>query len=431
MDLSPVDSKDLPPKPLLKELPQLSLLEILEERQRSILSRLPKFAKLTIISAAAGFIVTFLVQWLTHTLPPQRYGLISLRQPTLGSIIASILSLFSVLVMWLFVVWSLAFIPFIAYHAYRSSQVSNTPLGTKAFRWIQLYASTFLPMAIFAVAWNSTPGKVDVSVSISSLKDMVLVILGAALISALLWGINRVVPTRLVAVRLSLLSSLLYASLFLAYGMGFSLASYSTLFGILFYLTFGSEQIEEMGRRVAFYDIDPKVADRLSDIAVRRQELRSTHDEIRASEMEAATKQLQRAQELRVAQIENDASLSEQLGDIHKAKTDFNRMTNEALLTMFNQKYSLLKDMYGILSKELSDRTEKEIPLRLETLKASTKDYTPKDLYEEMNRLIVQVNSGLEGLPESLEDLRNQMLTAVKEIEKQTQLLADEASSSK
>ena len=147
--------------------------------------------------------------------------------------------------------------------------------------------------------------------------------------------------------------------------------------------------------------------------------------------MEAATKQLQRAQELRVAQIENDASLSEQLGDIHKAKTDFNRMTNEALLTMFNQKYSLLKDMYGILSKELSDRTEKEIPLRLETLKASTKDYTPKDLYEEMNRLIVQVNSGLEGLPESLEDLRNQMLTAVKEIEKQTQLLADEASSSK
>jgi hypothetical protein len=421
---------ELATKPAAQENSQFGLLETLEERQRRILSRLPRFFKVTALVGTIGFLITSILQVLFGKIPKERVGLFSISQPTLGAIIAWLLTLFSILVMWLFVIWSLTFVPFIAYQAFRSSQKHRIPVGTKAFRWVQLYAATFLPMAIFAVAWNSAASGSFITAEITSLKETLLVVIGAVAVSGLLYLINYLIPTRLVAVRLSLLSSLLFTSLFLAYGWGYSLASYFTLFGILFYLTFGSSQIEETGRSITTYDIDPKVAIRLNEISTKRQELRTTHDEIKAQEMESEAKRLQHQQEIKSAQIENDSQLGEQLSHIHKAKTEFNRQTNEVQLSIFHKKHVLLSKMYEILSTELSGRMDEQIPKRIEELKNSAKDISPKDLYDQMNQLMNQINAGLEGLPESLEDLRHQMLDAAREIEKQTLQLAEESTKS-
>lgn len=403
-------------------------LQLLEKRQSEIMAKLPDYLRVTALTAIIGFVITSAVQWFFGGETSQNLSFPEISELSIGSIIAFVLTLLAVLIVWLFVIWSVSFIPFIAFHAHKSSRKFEVPVGTRAFRWIQLYTATFLPMAVFAVAWNSfaTLGN-DIEITISTVEIAILT-LGVAGVTAGLWFINRYIPGKYLALRVSLLSVVLYASLFLTYGRGYSLASYSVLFGILVYIAiFGSDQLEEVGRRIATYDIDPVVADRLDETTNTYQQLQSKYDEMYTKELESDALRQENEQIVRLTQIENETNLNMQLAEIRKSKADFNQLTNETQLKIYQAKLDALKQMYEVLSAELSDRIKVQIPQSLDTLRTQAQGYSARELQTVMAQIMNETDAALEGLPESLENLRTRMLEATREIEQHTILLADEA----
>lgn len=403
-----------------------SLLEMLYERQRRILKHLPNFARVTLAVAVMGFLATSIVQWFSGINPVERLGLVTLSQPTLGVVISFLLTLFSVLVMWVFVIWSLSFIPFIVYHAYKVSQQSKVAIGNRAFRWLQLYAATFLPMATFAVVWTSVPTENNVVFQLNSLSEIVLILSGTVVIALALWGLNSQIPPRFVAVRIALLSTMLYASLFLTYGLGYNLISYTTLLGILTYLTFGAGELEKVGRRLITYDIDPEIAEKISKLATKNQDVKSKKDEVRIRKVDLEITKIEQQYDIEAVQAENEAGLNEQLANILKTKADINKQTSQAKLRMLQQKYELLQSLHESLSKELEEKMEKALPEIIRQWKNDMKDATPGVLQDKMNNLLSKISYETAGIPESLDEVRNEMLQVTNEIQNQVQHLIEE-----
>jgi cold shock CspA family protein len=401
-----------------------SLLKVLEKRQRYLVSKLPVFFKYTVLLSVLGFLITSTIQFFTNDFSLEKTGLISLYQPTLGAIITIILNLFAVIIMWVFVVWSLVFVPYITYYAYKSSKEDNIPIGGKAFRWVQLYAATFLPMAIFAIAWSSySIENSELTLKVSTLNDIIVVLVGSGLVSGFIFVASKYIPSKMVAVHLAIFSTLLYITIFLTFGGGYGIYSYSMIFGTLIYLTIGSQKLEELGRRVATYDLDPRIADKLNEIAIKNQEIISASDEIRAKEVELQMKSELHSHNIRSDRMDNDISMAEQLSNINREKIEFNKLSNETLLNVFQQRASLIHNMYEVLASELSDRMSEEIPNQIRELQDNARNYTPDELQEKMKELMGHMNSSLEALPESMKQLQKEMLTAAKDIEKQTYLM--------
>ncbi len=407
--------------------PTDSLLEVLQERQESILSRLPNFAKVTIPIATLGFALTFVIKLFADTSFRAQVSNMLLSQPTPGSIIALVLSIVANLIIWVFVVWSLSFVPFIAFYAYKASRKGVASVVTKPFRWVQLCASTFLPMAIFATAWISfaNEGKSNVVVQITSVGDVIFVVFGTAFVVAILIAKNKWIPVRLAAVRLSLFSSLLYLSLFLAYGRGVGLASHSMVFGILIYIMFGSSQLAELARRITILDIDHEIAKRFDDLLNRHQELRSKQDNTYLMQKEHEAQSSQHQLDLTISRAGSDMDLEQQLAGIRKKKLSLNQKMNEVQLQIFEKKIQTLTDGFDILSSEFSERMGREIPQKLRDLKENVKTYSPQEIHTRLSLIMTEMNTSLEGIPESLEELRAKLLQTASELERQTRLLLE------
>ena len=406
------------------ETPRPGLLEMIENRQQEILSHLPGYVKVTGLLALLGFAITSLVQWVTDTMPEDYLGLITISSPTLASLITLFLSLFSILIMWVFVIWSLTFIPFVAYHAHRSSRKFNVA-GTRVFKWIQLYASTFFPMAIFAVIWNSFAVEGSIVVArIDSFNEVAAVAVGTVVVSFILWLVNRVLPSQWIALRLSIMSFMLYAALFLSYGWGYGLVSYYMLFGVLVYLVlFGSSHLEAIGREVVTYDLDSQVAQGLREILTQYQKTKAVEEEMVKREYISEIQKKEYQQILRMAEGETDASLRAQLADIYRERADLNRRVNEARIGLFRRKLDAISELYEILSSELSRKADEEIPRQIEKIRDNVQDFSPEELRECLNRLMVQINSSFAGLPESLEDLRTEVRQLTDDVEQYTRFL--------
>lgn len=402
-----------------------SMLAILHERQQHILSKLPTFSKTTISIALVGLLATFVTKILTSE-SPSSYVASLVASPSLANLIAFALGAFSSLIIWMFVIWSLSFVPFIAYYAHKSSKDNKLGVVTKPFRWVQLYAATFLPMIIFATAWNSSPAleNINVIISIQNITELIIVASGAIIIAITLGLVNRNVPIKLVSLRLSVFSSLLYLALFLAYGRGYGLASHVMVYGILLYLMFDSNQIGEIGRRIALHDVDPEVAERFDDIATRQQEVKSIEDTIKLKEKEQEAKAAKQKLEMNSARSDNEMALSGQLIEIKKKKMALNKDINTVQLQVLETKITTLSDVFGILSKELDSKNKSEIPEALGKLRESVKNYSPGAIQEKMNAIICEMNAGLRGIPESLDELREQLILTSTEIEKQTKLMS-------
>lgn len=405
-----------------------TLIRVLQNRQKRIIASLPSFAKATVPLAAAGFLISFLVRLFTDE--ALRSGIASeFGSLTLGSVISIVLGLFSSLVLWLFVVWSLLFVPYIAIQAHKASREADTSLDTKPLRWVQLYAATFLPMAIFATAWNSfaSDTRPTISIKITSILDLSILLAGTGLVVVLISGINHWIPVRLAAIRLSFLSLLLYISLFLSYGRGIGMASHAMVFGILTYMLFGSGQFGDLFRRISLHDVDPKLAERFDEIVVRHQELRSLQDETELKKREHEAEMAKHQLELSTSQAESEVALSQQLAEIKKRKVLLNRDMNEVQLKVLETKIDTLGEVFGILSDEMNSRMSSDIPSRLKELRENVKAYTPEEIQRRMNDIMGQINSSLQGIPETLAELRVQLIAAASELEKQTRLLTDEA----
>ncbi len=416
---------------------QESLLRLLQERQQNILSHLPAFAQITILLSVLGFAGTVFVGTVTNAFSGRPALSYFFPFPSdLGSTIALLLTLFSNIVMWVFVVWSLSFVPFIAYQAHNSSQTLKTNVVVKPFRWVQLYASTFLPMMIFAVAWHSIlpPGNdnntairhtTSIVIQITSQEEAVVVIVGAIIVVGVLWVINSFIPGSFSALRLSLISAMLYASLFLAYGRGYGAASHAVVFGILTYLTLGANQIEEVGRRMAVYDIEPNTAQKLEEIVRRDQERRSIQDEALIKQEEHEAQTAMHRIERTIAQAKSEEALNEQLSKIHKEKIELNRQMVEVQLNLLGQRIQIMHGAFRVVSEEFTHKAQAEMDEKIKWLEANAKYFSPDELTEQMRKLRQEMDSSIQGIPESLQELYQELQKTASQLEIQTLRLSE------
>lgn len=428
----------------MKDLDENTLVEVLQERQRKLLALMPKYARRLLSWAIFFFIVNSVFQflvgtiaivtsahtsqnWLPDVLALATSGIQKMFAAdtfSLGSVISALLTLFSNILMWTFMLWSITFIPFIAVNSYRMSQESTSRLATRPLKWVQLFAATFLPMAAFAIAWNSSAThETNIVVQVRSAEEAVILLVGTIAVAGVLFAINRFISSNAIAVRLSILSTIIYSSLFLAYGQGLSVASLAMLFGILFYLIFASGQIEEMGRRLVVYDLDPNISKKVDVINARFQTLQVTHDEITLSERENRMLQDQSKAKSKLAEAQMEQRLGEQLAEIQSRKIELVHKMNRTQIEMLEQKINMLGSAFDIVSKEYTNKLTQDFPRQLEVLKEDARTLPAKELSEKMNGFMGGMNLLLEGMPETLGELKKQLITAANDLESQTRML--------
>jgi hypothetical protein len=431
----------------MKELDENTLVEVLQERQRKLLALMPKYARRLLSWAIFFFIINSLFQfllgviaiftsahtsqnWLPDVLALATDGIQKMFAAdsfSLGSVISALLTLFSNILMWAFMLWSITFIPFIAVNSYRLSQESTSKLATRPLKWVQLFAATFLPMAAFAIAWNSTATHAtNIVVQVKSAEEATILVMGTILVAVVLFLINRFISSNAIAIRLSILSTIIYSSLFLAYGQGYSVASLAMLFGILFYLIFASGQIEEMGRRLVVYDLDPSISKKVDVINARFQTLQVTHDEITLSERENRMLQDQSKARSRLSEAQMEQRLGEQLAEIQSRKIELVHKMNRTQIEMLEQKINMLGSAFDIVSKEYTNKLTQDFPRQLEDLREDARTLPAKELSEKMNNFMGGMNLLLEGMPETLGELKTQLLKAANDLEAQTRMLLPE-----
>ena len=430
--------------PTMKELDGNTLVEVLQERQQKLLALMPKYARRLFSWAIFFFIVNSLFQfimsliaifttnglyqnWLPNVISlttDEIQKLFLADSFSLGSVISGLLTLFSNILMWAFMFWSITFVPFIAINSFKLSQESTSRLATRPLKWVQLFAATFFPMAAFAIAWNSSAtSATNIVVQVRSAEEVVILVVGTIFIAALLFLINRFISSNAIAVRLSILSTIIYASLFLAYGQGYSVASLAMLFGILFYLIFASGQIEEVGRRLVVYDLDPSISKKVDVINARFQSLQVTHDEITLSERENRMLQEQSKAKSKLAEAQMEQRLGEQLSEIQSRKIELVHKMNRTQIEMIEQKITMLGSAFDIVSKEYTNKLTQDFPRQLEVLREDARTLPAKELSEKMNNFMGGMNLLLEGMPETLGELKKQLITAADDLESQTRML--------
>lgn len=402
------------------------LLSSLHGRQADIAGTLPRFVRTTVPMALLLFAVSFAVRLYTDTALRTNLSALSIESLTIGSVIAVVLGLFSSVVVWVFVIWSLTFVPYIAYTAHKSSRKADGVLITRPLRWLQLYAATFLPMAVFATAWNSLARHESQSVAIpvQTAADFALLAVGTALVVGLLSGINKWIPPRLAALRLSFLSFLLYMSLFLTYGRGVSVASHAMVFGILIYLMFGASQVADLARRISLHDVDPKIVERVEEITLRLQDVQGKKDATVLTREEHEAEASRQRLDMEIAEATSDLTLTKQLADIKAQKVRLNQEITTVQLKVFETHIDALGKVFSVMSEEFQNRMKTELPAKLQELSDNVKGYSHQELKDRMAGIMKEINGNLQGIPESLQELRAQLVATTNELEKQTRLLS-------
>jgi len=428
----------------IEELNENTLVEVLHARQQKLLALMPRYARRILGWAIFFFLVNSLFQfivgavviftsaqtsanWLPEILALATEAIQKMfasNSFSLGSVISALLTLFSNILMWAFMLWSITFVPFLALNSYKFSQESTTKLATRPLKWVQLFAATFLPMAAFAIAWNSTAiQETNIVVKVKSTEEVMILVAGAIVVAGVLFLINKVVSSDAIAIRLSILSAIIYTSLFLAYGQGYSVASLAMLFGLLAYLMFGSAQIEEIGRRIVVYDLDPSISKKVDVINARFQSLQVTRDEIALSERENQMLQDQSRAKSKLAESQMEQRLGDQLSEIQTRKIELVHRMNRTQIEILERKIDMLDQAFEIVSKEYTSKLSQDFPAQLEELREAARTLPANELSAKMNEFMTSMNLLLEGLPETLGELKTQVLKAADDLEIQTRLL--------
>jgi hypothetical protein len=287
-------------------------------------------------------------------------------------------------------------------------------------------------MVIFATAWGSVEKLHygNVLIRVSSFVDVIVLLVGTATTCGLLYVISKYIPAEMAAIRLALLSTLLYAAIFLTYGWGYGLASHAVLWGVLIYtMVFESRHLEETGRRVAIYDFDSTVADRMTDITGKQQELEIARDATAVEKRAHVVRLAESKLRLDQASLDGEARLTEHLAQINARKIDISSAMNMRQLEFIERKFSLLEQGLDIVSSELSRRIDEDTSNRLAQIAESARTMGPGEFAREYIQMIEHLNSILGDVPESISELRRQLTSAAKELEENTRtLIADSRS---
>lgn len=407
------------------------ITEVLLSRQKAIVGTLPAFFKVTSTLAILAFLITMLFQLRHDPLMTSGFSKVIeqiTRQITVPSIIACVLSLFSSLIIYLFVGWSISFVPFIAYQAHKASRDTPSSIRTKPIRWVQLYAATFFPITVFAIAWDSIGPKLGngISLKITNPIEALWLCMGTGLVVTIIWLANKFIPSRLAAVRLSFFSLLLYLSLFLSYGFEISIASHSMVFGILLYLMFRSNEFAELARRLSLHDMDATLADHIDGILNRHQEVDNLRSELHLKKREHEVQEETHKLSIQIEKDKSEQNLAGQLANIHKRGLELSEQLNQTQLKFIDDKIHTLSEVFDIVNQEAQNRVKEEIPNKLAELREQVKTMSPEDLRSKMDELSQTIAISLGGIPEALGPLRQQLLIATRQLKEQTKMIADQ-----
>ena len=407
------------------------ITDILNERQRAIIEKLPSFFKVTLTLAILGFLISFAVR--VSADPTMSGGFQTAlthvtSQITVPRVVAFVLSLFSSVVIWLFIIWSLSFATFLTYQAHKASRISSSIIRTKPIRWMQLYAATFFPIAVFATAWDTvgSASPANFTLSLSSVAEVLWLVCGTATVVALIWLANHFIPSRLAAVRLSFLSLLLYTSLFLTYGCQITIASHSMVFGILLYLMFESSAFSDLARRLSLHDVDIALASHIDKILERHQEIENLKGETALKREEHIATEERHALSLEISQSESDQNIRSQLADIHATKIQLSERLNRAQLTLIEKRIQTLTEVFEIVNNETQARLRGGITAQLASLRNEVKDMSPDELTDRLGQITKTIEANLTGIPESLKEVRKLLVQTTRDLARETKLIAEQ-----
>jgi hypothetical protein len=392
----------------------------LEERQKATLENLPKYGKNTFIIGVLILIIGISIQAYTGNLPNEQYQLInSLKNPSIGGILSFFFTIIAYVINAVFAVWAVSFIPYFAFKSYKASQTIKIPLRTNASKWIQLFASVFLPIIAFSIFATSIPATNTSFVINLDFQDFLVIAIGALMSWLILYFSIKFIPLKYLVVHLTIYSLLLYSVIFFAYILGFGTLTYGAVLGMLLFIMFSSNKLGEITRRISIYDIDSSIADKITAVSNRE-------NIIKVKEAEADVGKLDRELENRVEKLRNEEDISKQLQQITSSRIEINSKVGKTKLDIFNKKLDLYNQLFTIISDEYEVKVNEELPGLLSSFKSEVKNMSAKELGERMDAIISQVNSSLDSIPKGLDNLRIEMKKATKELKDATEELKEE-----
>ena len=96
---------------------------------------------------------------------------------------------------------------------------------------------------------------------------------------------------------------------------------------------------------------------------------------------------------------------------------------NRTQIEILEGKIDMLDQAFEIVSKEYKNKMAQDFPKQLDDLKESARTLPANELSAKMNDFMGGVNLLLEGLPETLGELKTQVIKAANDLESQTRLL--------
>lgn len=332
------------------------LINGLEERQRETLKELPKYGKITLYISLVILVSGLFIQIVSGSIPNNQLQLFqSLKSPTIGGILSIFFTIVAYVVNSIFAVWALTFVPYIALKAYKVSQKVEIPLRLNRSKWIQLFAVTFFPIIVFAIFASNIPQTTSSIVINFTINDALIIICGGFLVWITLWASIHFIPFRYIVIHLSIFSSLLYTTIFFAYVLGFGTVTYAAVLGMMMFLMLSSESLGEIARRVCIYDIDNKIADKITTVSNRE-------NEIKLKEAETDVGKRENEMERTVQKLDNEVQISKQLQKIRSTQIEFNSRVNKTKLDIFNQKLEFFNQLYSIHAEEYKLKVGEELP---------------------------------------------------------------------
>ena len=180
---------------------------------------------------------------------------------------------------------------------------------------------------------------------------------------------------------------------------------------------------EEVGRRIVVYDLDPSISKKVDVINSRFQSLQVTHDEIALSERENRMLQDQSKAKSKLAESQMEQKLGDQLSEIQTRKVELVHRMNRTQIEILERKIDMLDQAFEIVSKEYTSKLSQDFPKQLDELKNAARTLPANELSAKMTDFMGGMNLLLEGLPETLGELKTQVLKAANDLESQTRLL--------
>lgn len=389
----------------------------LEERQQKLLGNIKQFVLASIGATVILMLIYTAIKLKSNDTSAFDFTFLKLNDYTLQRVISLVITVFSNFVSIMFVLWTLFFIPYIAYQSYRISQKISLPIGRKPFKFMQLILSTFFPAMIFAVIWGNLPPENIGFKSVQTLQDVAFTLIIGIVVWAILFTASNILSNRYIYIYTSLLSVLLFASLLLNYGLGVGAISYGTLFGILFFLTFNFPRVEEIGRVISMYDLDFAIIDKFNSVI-------DAEDEIETTKWERELQVQKYNAEIEHLEIESQHDVNRQLQTVEKFKLDFNARITEEGFKQWEMQLQALDRLQSILSEELNQKISRDIPTKIASLAKRAEGMSSDNLHDQINQIRDEILASFDGPPEVLEDIRQKFHDRIEDVYKQTKKLS-------